>query len=65
MALSFTNLLAELENVVAEAQKAAPAIEALLTVAEKVKPLLPAADQALVTNAEAALTALVSVLSKV
>jgi hypothetical protein len=65
MAVSFTSIVADLTNVVTEAQKAVPALEALLTVVEKVKPLVPAADQTLVTEGESALTALISVLAKV
>jgi hypothetical protein len=65
MALSFSGLLADLENVLAEAQKALPDLETVLSLAEKVKPLLPAEDQALLGDAETALTALVDILSKV
>ena len=65
MALSFNSVLADLEKVVAEGHAAVPALEALLTVVDKVKPLVPPADQALVTEGETALRALIVVLSKV
>lgn len=65
MAISVSDIVADLEKVVSEAKAAAPAIETVLSWAEKVKPFLPAQEQALDADAVAVLTALVDVLSKV
>jgi hypothetical protein len=64
MSLSIASVLADLQSVVTEGQKAVPALEALLTVAEKVETLLPADDQAIVKDGVEALTALLDVLAK-
>lgn len=65
MALSIASFIADLEAAVHDVQKALPALEALLTVADKIKPLLPAADQVIVTEIETAVNTLISALSKV
>jgi hypothetical protein len=64
MSLSFSSIVADLENVVADAQKAVPALELVQSWLPKVAPLLPAADQALVADVETALAAAIDILSK-
>lgn len=65
MALSLSGVIADVEAAIGDADKAVPALQVLLKVAEEVKPLLPAADQAFVTDGESIVNALISVLSKV
>ena len=62
--MSVTSLLAEIEKIASEAKSALPALEALQSVLAKVKPIVPAADQALFAEGETALAALIAVLSK-
>ena len=65
MAISVSGVVADLENIVSKAKAAEPAIETVLSWAEKVKPFLPATEQGLDADVVAVLTALVDVLSKV
>jgi hypothetical protein len=65
MSLSLSGVIADVEAAIGDAPKALPALQLLVKVAGEVKPLLPAADQAYVTDGEAILNGLISVLSKV
>jgi len=65
MALSVSSIVADLEKAVAEAKTALPALQTVLSWAQKVEPFLPAQEQTLDKDAVAVLTALVDVLSKV
>ena len=64
MAVSLSSVIAEVEAAIGDAGKAVPALQVLVKVATEVKPLLPAADQALVTDGETVINALISVISK-
>lgn len=65
MSLSLSGVIADVEAAIGDADKAVPALQVLLKVAEEVKPLLPAADQAYIADGESIVNALISVLSKV
>ena len=65
MSVSLANVIAEVEAVIGDADKAIPALQALVKVAAEVVPLLPEADQAFVTDGETIVNALIDVLSKV
>jgi hypothetical protein len=64
MALSLSGVIAEVEAALGDADKAVPALELLLKVAADVKPELPAEDQAIVTEGESIVSALISVITK-
>jgi hypothetical protein len=59
---SVSSIVADLEKFAAEAKAAAPELETVAGLLEKIKPLVPAEDQPLFADGEAALAALIAVL---
>jgi hypothetical protein len=65
MALSLSGVLADIEAAIGDADKAVPALQVLVKVAEDAKLLLPVDDQVFVTDGVTIVNALITALSKV